>query len=129
MFNNDIVHFKGVSYIKKNFYLASNFDLTKGKPAIDDLNKLLSNVGIKFNVATVGSGKKLFITVDEKKLQSATYKGGRPVEHNINFSEIEQMRTDGMTNRQIYEKLGISKSLFYLKMREYKNDIRHKNEM
>ena len=118
-----------VSYIKKNFYLASNFDLTKGKPAIDDLNKLLSSVGVKFNAGSVGSGKKLFITVDEKKLQSATYKGGRPVEHNINFSEIEQMRVQGLTNKEIYTKLGISKSLFYLKMREYKNDIEHKKEM
>lgn len=117
-----------MSYIKKNFYLASNFDLTKGKPAIDDLNKLLSNVGVKFNVATVGHGKKLFITVDEKKLQSATYKGGRPVEHNIDFAEVEKMKADGMTNKDIYSKLGISKSLFYLKMKEYKNNTGHKKE-
>ena len=57
-----------MSYIKKSFYLASNFDLTKGKPAIDDLNKLLSNLGVKFNVATVGSGKKLFLTTLHSKL-------------------------------------------------------------
>ena len=36
---------------------------------------------------------------------------------------FNQMKAEGKTNKQIYTELGISKSLFYLKMREYKNNI------
>lgn len=116
-------------FIKKNFYLASNFDVKKGQPAIDDLNKMLECVGVQFDIKMVKSkngniGKKLFIEVDEDKLRTATNtKAGRPIEHEIDFAEVEQMKAYGMTNKQIYEKLNISKSLFYLKMREYKNNI------
>ena len=44
------------------------------------------------------------------------------------LSEVEKMKGDGMTNKDIYTKLGISKSLFYLKMKEYKNNTGHKKE-
>lgn len=116
-------------HIKKNFYLATNYNPEKGKSAIDDLNNLLSDVGVSFSVSVVGTGKKLFIQVDEKKLKAATdTKVGRPIEHNIDFSEVEKMKADGMTNKDIYTKLGISKSLFYLKMKEYKNNTGHKEE-
>ena len=91
---------------------------------ISNLNSLLDSVGISFDVSVEEKSKKLFIEVDEKKLKAATdSKGGRPVEHSIDFSEVEKMKADGMTNKDIYTKLGISKSLFYLKMKEYKNDI------
>lgn len=120
---------KEVVHIKKNFYLATNYNPEKGKSAIDDLNNLLSDVGVSFSVSVVGTGKKLFIQVDEKKLKAATdTKVGRPIEHNIDFSEVEKMKADGMTNKDIYTKLGISKSLFYLKMKEYKNNTGHKEE-
>lgn len=120
---------KEVVHIRKNFYLASNYNPEKGKNAINDLNSLLDSVGVSFSVSVIGSGKKLFIEVDEKKLKAATdSKGGRPVEHSIDFSEVEKMKADGMTNKDIYTKLGISKSLFYLKMKEYKNNTGHKEE-
>lgn len=48
-------------------------------------------------------------------------KAGRPIEHEIDFAKVEQMKAEGKTNKQIYTELGISKSLFYLKMRECKN--------
>ena len=116
-------------HIRKNFYLASNYNPEKGKNAINDLNSLLDSVGVSFSVSVGGSGKKLFIEVDEKKLKAATdSKGGRPIEHSIDFSEVEKMKADGMTNKDIYTKLGISKSLFYLKMKEYKNNTGHKKE-
>ena len=89
----------------------------------------ISTIFVAFSpTASYGVFRHLFITVDEKKLQSATYKGGRPVEHNIDFSEVEKMKADGMTNKDIYSKFGISKSLFYLKMKEYKNNTGHKKE-
>ena len=49
-------------------------------------------------------------------------KAGRPIEHEIDFEKVQQMKADGKTNKEIYTELGISKSLFYLKMREYKNN-------
>lgn len=129
MYKNIIGLLKEVVHIRKNFYLASNYNPEKGKNAINDLNSLLDSVGVSFSVSVVGSGKKLFIEVDEKKLKAATdSKGGRPVEHRIDFSEVEKMKADGMTNKDIYTKLGISKSLFYLKMKEYKNNTGHKEE-
>ena len=129
MYKNIIGLLKEVVHIRKNFYLASNYNPEKGKNAINDLNSLLDSVGVSFSVSVVGSGKKLFIEVDEKKLKAATdSKGGRPVEHSIDFSEVEKMKADGMTNKDIYTKLGISKSLFYLKMKEYKNNTGYKKE-
>lgn len=116
-----------VVFIKKNFYLASNFDVAKGKPAIDDLNNMLECVGVNFSIREIKAGhKKLFIEVNEDKLRTATNtKAGRPVEHEIDFEKVQQLKADGKTNKEIYTELGISKSLFYLKMREYKNNNGH----
>ena len=113
-----------VVFIKKNFYLASNFDVAKGKPAIDDLNNMLECVGVNFSIREIKAGhKKLFIEVNEDKLRTATNtKAGRPIEHEIDFEKVQQLKADGKTNKEIYTELGISKSLFYLKMREYKNN-------
>lgn len=114
-------------FIFKSFYLPRSYDPKKGQGAIDDLNRLLKNVGVSFNVSKNINGQKLFISVDEQKLKDATthHKAGRPVEHKIDFSKIEQMKLSGKTNKQIYTELGISKSLFYLKMKECKNNIGH----
>lgn len=118
----------GVVFILKSFYLPKSYNSEKGQGAINDLNNLLNDVGVTFNVSKKNNGQKLFISVDEQKLKDATthHKAGRPVEHKIDFSEIEQMKLSGKTNKQIYSELGISKSLFYLKMKEYKNNIGHK---
>ena len=115
-----------VVFIKKNFYLASNFDVAKGKPAIDDLNNMLECVGVHFSICKVKTGQKIFIEVNEDKLRTATNtKAGRPIEHNFDIAEVERKKASGMNNKQIYESMGISKSLFYLKMREYKNNNGH----
>lgn len=100
--------------------------MAKGQPAIDDLNSMLECVGVHFKIGKVKTGQKIFIEVNEDKLRTATNtKAGRPIKHEIDFAEVEQMKANGMTNKQIYEKLNISKSLFYLKMREYKNNNGH----
>lgn len=113
-----------VVFIKKNFYLASTFDVAKGRPAIEDLNGLLEIVGVTFQIKKIKNAKKLFIEVDEEKLRVSTdTKAGRPVENEIDFERVEQMKADGMTNKQIYETLDISKSLFYLRMKEYKKNL------
>lgn len=117
----------GVIIILKSFYLPRSYNSEKGQGTIDDLNGLLKDVGVSFNVSKNNNGQKLFISVDEQKLKNATthHKAGRPVEHKIDFSEIEQMKLSGKTNKQIYSELGISKSLFYLKLKEYKNNNGH----
>lgn len=116
----------GVVFILKSFYLPKSYNPEKGQGAIDDLNNLLNRIGVSFNVSKNNNGQKLSICVDEKKLKNATsYKAGRPVEHKIDFSQIEHMKLSGKTNKQIYTELGMSKSLFYLKMKEYKNNTGH----
>lgn len=106
--------------------MASNFDVAKGQPAIDDLNNMLECVGVSFSIGKVKTGQKIFIEVNEDKLRTATNtKAGRPIKHKIDFAKVEQMKAEGKTDKEIYTKLGISKSLFYLKMREYKNNIGH----
>ena len=116
-----------VVFIKKNFYLASTFDVAKGRPAIDDLNSMLECVGVNFSIREIKAGhKKLFIEVNEDKLRTATNtKAGRPIEHEIDFEKVQQLKAEGKTNKEIYTELRISKSLFYLKMREYKNNNGH----
>ena len=59
----------------------------------------------------------LSILVHEEKLKS---KAGRPPGHDFDYSKVQQMKADGMTNKQIYTELGISKALYYLRMKEYK---------
>lgn len=111
----------------KSFYLPRSYDSEKGQGTIDNLNDLLKEVGVSFSVSQNNNGQKLVISVDEQKLKNATThpRSGRPIEHEIDFSKIEQMKLSGKNNKQIYTELGISKSLFYLKMKEYKNNIGH----
>lgn len=107
--------------MRKSFLLAWNYDPKKGQGAIDDLNRMLIDVGITFDVEVGDRGKRLVIDVNESKLRTATTpkgKGGRPLEHRIDWDKVEEMQKDGMTNKQIYETLGISKSLFYTRKRE-----------
>lgn len=121
-------------FIRKNFYLASTFDISRGKPAIDDLNNLLECVGVNFQIKEIKKGhKKIFIEVNEEKLRDAistkeSKKIGRPTEHEFDFDQIEKMKANGKTNTEIYKELGMSKSLFYLRMKEYKNNIVHVKE-
>lgn len=66
------------------------------------------------------------IKVDEEQFKKViTCKSGRPIKHDIDFKKICRWKNEGRTNKEIYTELGISKSLFYLKMKEYKNNIGH----
>ena len=92
-------------------YLKYNGD--KANEIVEDLNKLL-NDKVHFSIDEKG---KLNILVYEEKLKS---KAGRPKGHDFDYSKVEQMKADGMTNKQIYTELGVSKALYYLRMKEYK---------
>lgn len=85
----------------------------KANEIVEDLNHLL-NDKVHFSIDEKG---KLNILVYEEKLKS---KAGRPTGHDFDYSKVEQMKADGMTNKEIYEALGISKALYYLRMKEYK---------
>lgn len=116
---------KEVSKLKKNFYLPRSYDISKGQGAIDDLNNLLECVGVQFTVSKKHNGLKLFIDVDEEKLKKSTTSKnlGRPVEHEFSIEQVQKMKADGKTNKQIYTELHMSKSLFYKHMKEYKGHI------
>lgn len=117
--------------IRKYFFLKRNYDLKKGQKTIKDLNQILKDFGVNFSVVEENTSKKLLIEVDEEKLKSVkenNAKVGRPVEHRIDFKAVEQMQEKGMTNRQIYEQLDISKALFYKRLAEYKNNNGHREE-
>lgn len=109
--------------IKKFFYLRNNYDESKGQKTIDDLNDILFGAGISFSVQADRTGKKLIVNIDEEMLKSVKEKNarvGRPVEKEINFAWVNQMQEKGMTNKEIYERLGVSKALFYKRLKEYK---------
>lgn len=109
-----------MKYEADELYLNDNRDVTKCQPAINDLNNLLSCVGVRFRIGKVGKIHELSIEIDEEKIESITnQKVGRPVEHEIDFDLINNMKADGKSNKEIYTSLGMSKSLFYLKMKEH----------
>ena len=85
----------------------------KANEIVEDLNQLL-NGKVQFSIDEKG---KLNILVYEEKLKS---KAGRPVRHDFDYSKVQQMKANGMTNKQIYTELGVSKALYYLRMKEYK---------
>lgn len=104
----------------KSFLLARSYSPEKGQSTIDDLNRILIDLGITFDVEVSERGKRLVIAVNEAKLRMAIKgKGGRPLEHRIDWNKVEEMQKDGMTNKQIYESLGMSKSLFYTRKRQW----------
>ena len=104
-----------VVFIRKTIELKTPIDNTQ-KAVVKQLNDLVGDT-IRFAFT---KDNKLSVTVYEEKLK---VKAGRPVTKNLPLAKVEQMKADGKTNKEIYTELGISKSLFYLKMREYKNNI------
>ncbi len=87
------------------------------------LNRMLKDVGVNFSVEPLkGTHRQLVITIDESKLNKATKKSsGRPAKHEFDYAKALELKEKGLPNTQIAEELGISISLYYLRMREYKN--------
>lgn len=100
--------------MKKYFKLLKGYDPQRG--GLNDLNRLLNEFGIKFNV----SHDTLYVDVDEENLERYRKKPeniGRPRKE-FDFSYVEAQKEIGKTNKEIYEELGISKALFYKNMKE-----------
>lgn len=116
---------QGDDPVKKYFNLPKGYDLERGKKITDSLNELLNSAGVSFWIAKSNTGqKRLNISVNEKQLEALTALKaslGRPQEYEIDYDLVQQMRQSGKSNREIYTELGISRSLFYLRMKEYRN--------
>ena len=113
--------------IKKYFRLPYKYNLTTGQTVVNELNNMLECVGVHFSLSSSEKGNRLYVNVDEGKLKAVASKDvkkpGRPMEYEIDFDQVMQMKESGKTNKEIYTELDISKSLFYLRMKEYKNNI------
>lgn len=110
--------------MQKHISVADSWDDRKAKvtPA---LNKMLKDVGVTFSVRPPQDKedhRQFVITIDEDKLDKATRKStGRPAKHDFDYARALELKAQGHTNTHIAEELGISISLYYLRMREYKN--------
>lgn len=110
--------------MQKKVWISDDWNERKAKvtPA---LNKLLNDVGVTFSVRPPQgeeTHRQFVITIDEAKLNKATSKStGRP-KHEFDYAKVLELKEKGYTNTQIADELGISISLFYLRMREYKNN-------
>ena len=106
--------------IKKSLRLDKQW-LKENKNIADNIVKELTKVSngkVQFSIDKDNENKDIIsILVYEEKLKS---KAGRPTGHDFDYAKVEQMKADGMTNKEIYEALGISKALYYLRMKEYK---------
>ena len=107
--------------MQKFFLLPRSYDPEKGKGILNDLNGLLADIGVSFSVSKNNFGHRLYVDIDEKRLQEVTVKrAGRPKGYNFDYEKVKEMQAAGMSNKDIYTALGISKSLFYLRMKESK---------
>lgn len=108
--------------MQKYIWIADKWD-DKQANAINPLNRMLKDVGVTFSVEPpTGTHRQLVVTIDEDTLDKATKKSsGRP-KHEFDYQKVMELKEKGMTNKQIADELGISISLFYLRMKDYKNN-------
>ena len=106
--------------IKKSLRLDEQW-LKENKNIADNIVKELTKVSngkVQFAIDKDKENNDIIsILVYEEKLKS---KAGRPLGHDFDFAKVEQLKAEGKTNKQIYTELGVSKALFYLRMKEYK---------
>lgn len=107
--------------MQKTVWVSDKWDDKQAKvtPA---LNKMLKDVGVTFSIEPpTGTHRQLVITINEDKLNKATKKStGRPAKHDFDYAKALELKEKGLPNTQIAQELGISISLLYLRMREYK---------
>lgn len=105
----------------KSFYLPKSYNIKKGERTIKELNDLLKCVGVNFSVSKKENGLSLVVAIDEKKLKKVTApkQTGRPKGYDFDLERVQQLKAEGKMNKEIYKELGMSKSLFYLRMKEH----------
>jgi hypothetical protein len=94
---------------------------------VKELNSELNKIGVHIDFFDLFEGiDYLTISIDEQRLHDAikpvkpSKPMGRPRQYNFDFELVKQMRSQGMTFKQIYTKLGMSKALFYMHLKEYR---------
>lgn len=106
--------------IRKSLRLDKKW-LKENKNIVDNIVKELTKVlngKVQFAIDKDKENNDIVsILVYEENLKS---KAGRPAGYEFDYQQVKQMQDAGMTNKQIYTELGMSKSLFYLRMKEYK---------
>ena len=104
--------------IKKSLRLDKKW-LKENKNIVDNIVKELTKVlngKVQFAIDKDKENNDIVsILVYEENLKS---KAGRPPGHDFDFAKVEQLKAEGKTNKQIYTELGVSKALFYLRMKE-----------
>lgn len=76
-------------------------------------------VGLRFAVW------KFIIDFNKKILTPINGNDGKLGRHlkKIDFDVVEHMKAEGMTNTQIYKQLGVARSTYYLKLKEYNQNL------
>lgn len=93
---------------------------------LDTVNAALKDLGLNLNITTDRNNRKrLIIDFNKEILTPINGNDGKLGRHlkKIDFDVIERMKAEGMTNTQIYKRLGIAKSTYYLKLREYNQNL------
>lgn len=107
---------KGDDTIRKSYYLHTEKDCN-----LDTVNAALKDLGLNLDIIIDrNQRKRLIIDFNKDLLTPINGNDGILGRHRkqVDFDAITRMQAEGMTNKQIYEQLGITKSTFYLKMKE-----------
>ena len=113
-------------------YLPYSFKECKDKRRLNDANELLKEVGLQIQIVKkINKQNKehtaIAISIQDEKIfnkakkTSQPSKAGRKQKLFFTFEDVQQKKSAGMTNKQIWQQLGISRSLFYKKMALWKD--------
>lgn len=93
---------------------------------LDTVNAAVKDLGLNLNITTDRNNRKRLIIDFNKEILTPINgndsKLGRHLKK-IDFDAVERMKAEGMTNAQIYKRLGIAKSTYYLKLKEYNQNL------
>jgi len=93
---------------------------------LEALNATLKKLGLNLDITTDRNNRKrLIIDFNKDLLTAINGNDGILGRHQkqIDFKAVERMKSEGLTNIQIAEKLGIARSTLYLKMKEYNQNL------
>lgn len=93
---------------------------------LDTVNAALKDLGLNLNITTDRNNRKrLIIDFNKEILTPINGNDGKLGRHlkKIDFDAIERMKAEGMTNTQIYKRLGVARSTYYLKLKEYNQNL------
>lgn len=93
---------------------------------IDTVNAAIKDLGLNLNITTDRNNRKrLIIDFNKDILTPINGNDGKLGRHlkKIDFDAVERMKAEGVANTQIYKQLGIAKSTYYAKLKEYNHNL------